>query len=171
MKKVALFLIMFAAGLSLIFYALYKADLIRMANNQPVIFSTWGYDYADIDLEGEITDDEVVYARIEDETLTSRGVVVDVFNVGQNSAVFGDYYTVERKTGSRWIKLNYVTGEAPDWNDMNYIVDPENNAAFSFYWSDIYGELGPGKYRVGKLYIIDDGSNEIRNLYCEFEIK
>ena len=86
MKKLAIFLICLAAGLCAVFGLLYKADLARMANNEPVIFSTWGYNYADTD-EDTSADNEVhdlLYMEADENTITSRGINMSIVNNSVN---------------------------------------------------------------------------------------
>ena len=173
MKKLAIFLICLAAGLCAVFGLLYKADLARMANNEPVIFSTWGYNYADTD-EDTSADNEVhdlLYMEAEENTITSRGINMSIVNNSVNDVAFGDYYSIEKLNGGMWKKLNYITAETPDWNDMTYVIETGSRADFNFYWADMYGELEPGEYRMVKLYIDSSNSAEINYLYGYFTIK
>ena len=48
MKKAAIFLMAFSAALCLVIYMLYKEDMSRMENGEPVLFSSWGYEYAPV---------------------------------------------------------------------------------------------------------------------------
>lgn len=46
MKKSTLKIIILIFLIIIMFIIMYKIDMYKMKNNQPVIFSTWGYDYA-----------------------------------------------------------------------------------------------------------------------------
>lgn len=78
MKKIALVTFLIIISLIVIFVLLYIIDMHRMENNLPVLFSTWGYDYAppeilgkvvsiqDTTLDGSITCDTVLEKIFED---------------------------------------------------------------------------------------------------------
>ncbi len=169
MKKLAIFLICFAAVICAVFSGLYRVDLARMANNQPVIFSTWGYDYAVPDVSEESVYDPVCIIPVEG-TVTSRGMVIDIVNNSDNLVYFGDYFSIERKLEGSWKKLNYISPDMPDWNDVTYVVEQGGTASFSYYWADMYGELEPGDYRIVKLYFDDTAASEIMYLYSGFTV-
>lgn len=173
MKKLAIFLICFFVGICLVFSMIYKADLARMANNEPVIFSTWGFDYADeTETESrEVNTNDPVYIVPVEGTITSRGMVIDIVNNSDDTVYFGDYFAIEKRKGDSWKKLNYITSGSPDWNDVTYIIEPGGTVSFSYYWADMYGELEEGDYRIVKLYFDDTEASEIMYLYGGFRIK
>ena len=96
---------------------------------------------------------------------------MSIVNNSVNDVAFGDYYSIEKLNGGMWKKLNYITSETPDWNDMTYVIETGSRADFNFYWADMYGELEPGEYRMVKLYIDSSNSAEINYLYGYFTIK
>lgn len=170
LKKIALLLIGFAVCICAVFGFLYRADLSRMANNEPVIFSTWGYDYAKESEEFTDVTSDALYMTPVEGTVTSRGMVIDIVNNGYTQAAFGDYYSIEKRSSDKWKRLNYTTTEIPDWNDMAYVVESGDTMQLSFYWADLYGELDHGDYRLVKLYIDDSDTSEIQYLYCYFSL-
>ncbi len=46
MKKKIIIIISTALLIALVISAVFSIDMYRMKNNKPVVFSTWGYDYA-----------------------------------------------------------------------------------------------------------------------------
>ncbi len=170
MKKIALFLTCFAVGICVMFYSLYRMDLARMANNEPVIFSTWGYDYAGAETDSDANNNSLTMSPM-DGTLTSRGMVVTIVNNSDNTIYFGDYFAIEKKQGSRWNEISYVSSASPDWSDATYVIGAGSSMDFSYYWVDLYGELDKGEYRMVKLYYDNTSYSEIARFYCEFEIE
>ena len=170
MKKIAIFLMGLAVMICVVFGALYKADMQRMANNEPVLFSTWKYQYVPSEENGESNKNEPVYIEFDKDSITSRGAMINVINNGEYDIWFGDYFSLERKPGGNWKRLEYINAGEPDWSDINYVVEPMGTAGFSFYWADMYGELEKGEYRVVKLYFSDESSDKINYLYGEFKI-
>ena len=68
MKKAAIFLMAFSATLCLVIYMLYKEDMSRMENGEPVLFSCWGYEYAPV--VGDPDEEEPIMEVLEN-TITS----------------------------------------------------------------------------------------------------
>ena len=65
MKKLVVIICVIVIAITLVLSTMYVIDKNMMKNNKPVIFSTWGYDYAPPELTYEILD-------IEDKTKTGK---------------------------------------------------------------------------------------------------
>lgn len=174
MKKTAIIMIGLTMFISVIFGLLYRIDTYRMANNEPVVFSTWGTEYSPSE---EITDDVMsdniydnsVYIEIEESTVNLRGLNAKIINNTDNNIAFLDYYRVEKKIKNKW--CYYDCDLSPSWSDMLYVVEPDNFIEVSFYWQEMYGELDKGEYRIVKEYYDNaDTSNRLHYLYGEFEV-
>ncbi len=179
MKNTAIFLICLTLSVIVIFGALYKADIHRMENNKPVIFSTWGKDYSpsettDVFNNGDINVniyDNAVFFDIDVDTVNPRGLNAKIINNTDSNIAYLDYYRIEKKIGSRWCYYDYVNDLGPSWSDMTYIVEPGAVAEVSFYWSEMYGELEAGEYRIVKEYYDNaDTSNRLHYMYGEFAL-
>lgn len=170
MKKLAIFLIGLAVMICAVFGALYKIDMQRMANNEPVVFSTWKYQYVPSEENSEYSENDPLRIDITKKSVTSRGAMISVVNEDEHSIWFGDYFALDKKIGNNWRRLEYITDSEPDWSDMNYVVEPQGTLGFSVYWADMYGELGNGEYRIVKLYFSDESPDKINYLYGEFRI-
>ena len=70
-KSICLFIVIFISSILLILFVLFGIDIIRMRNNEPVFFSTWGFKYAPpINIDG-INIEKVIkeYLTQEDEKI------------------------------------------------------------------------------------------------------
>lgn len=167
MKKAAIFLMVFSAALCLFIYVLYKEDMSRMDKGEPVLFSTWGYDYTPA---VEVENDEKIYIEFDDGTVTTRGATINVVNNTESDISFGESYVIEKYQSGIWKTVARSIAEN-DWNDMLYIVEKNNMAEFRIYWADLYGELESGDYRIVKYYAVDYDLSQLYELYGYFEIK
>ena len=167
MKKAAIFLMAFSAALCLVIYMLYKEDMSRMENGEPVLFSCWGYEYAPV--VGDPDEEELIMEVLEN-TITSRGATIEITNNTGQDISFGEDYTIEKYEGGKWNNIAVIYDDN-DWNDMLYIVENGVPAEFRIYWADIYGELGSGSYRIKKVYYYDYNLSEENEIYGYFKIK
>ena len=179
MKNTAIFMICLTMCICFGFAVLYKIDMYRMENNEPVVFSTWGTEYSPEEETDEVINDKinnnindnVVYFEIEDDTVNPRGLNAKIINDTDNSIAYLDYYRIEKKIGNKWCYYDYLYDLGSSWNDMTYIIEPSAFAEVGFYWPEMYGELGIGEYRIVKEYYDNaDTSNRVHYLYGEFEL-
>lgn len=175
MKKTAIVMICLTLLISAIFGILYKIDTYRMANDEPVVFSTWGTEYSPSEETDDVMNDDIyddaAYIEIDEATVNPRGLNAKIVNNTGNSIAFLDYYRVEKKLEGQWCYYDYECDLSPSWSDMGYIIDPGNFIEVSFYWNEMYGELAQGEYRIVKEYYDNaDTSNRLHYLYGEFEL-
>lgn len=173
MKKTAILMICLTMCVCIVFGILYKADMYRMENNKPVIFSTWGRRYSPTGNENqnESIYNNTVYLEIKDNTVSPRGLNAKIINDTDSSIAYLDFYSIEKKIGEKWCYYKYISDLNPSWNDMTYIVEPGAVVDIGFYWPEIYGELDSGEYRIVKEYYDNaDTSNRVHYLYGEFEL-
>lgn len=83
----------------------------------------------------------------------------------------GEAYFLEREISGRWETVSMKTEAA--WEDVAYEIEADKTIRWKIDWSELYGELPDGKYRIGKE--IDDltaaGVYDSYTYYAEFEIK
>lgn len=156
-----------SAAICLIVFALYREDMRRMDNGEPVLFSTWGTKYVP---PGESGDDLTLRIDIPEDTVTTRGATINIVNDLDYDVMFSEYYALDRYENGMWIRLPAASGEG-DWNDMFYVVESGYTAEFRIYWADAYGEIDSGKYRIEKIYTDDYNITDVYKLYGYFEIK
>ena len=65
MKNKILISLCIAFGIAIMILIMYLVDMYMMDNNKPVIFSTWGYDYAPPEIIGNVVE-------IEDKTMENK---------------------------------------------------------------------------------------------------
>ncbi len=103
-----------------------------------------------------------VSIKIKEETITKKGATFSITDKNKIHYLFGKYYRIDKKNGDKWEYLkpisNEIIWELTAWtsiyDEYDYRVD----------WSEIYGELESGEYRLMKE--IDD-----IEIYAEFTIK
>ena len=62
-KNVILGVLIIVTIIAISLFVVYKVDMKRMENNQPILFSTWGYDYASPVEDGELGEPESFLAE------------------------------------------------------------------------------------------------------------
>lgn len=181
MKKTAIFLICLTLSIIAVFSTLYKVDMHRMEIDEPVVFSTWGAEYAPAeaadafvsgDVKSDISEDihdNIICLEIDVDTVNPRGLNAEIINNSDSKIGYLDYYRIEKKMGDEWCYFDYDNELEPYWDNMTYIIEPGEVAYVSFYWSEMYGELDNGEYRIIKEYYDNaDMSNRLHYLYGEF---
>lgn len=91
--------------------------------------------------------------RVEDDCLTSSGSQVKfVETKGYDDVIRTDEsYWIEKQTDSGWEVLPTLTDDI-SWRDANYVLSHEMYTAIATQWSDLYGALPGGMYRLGKIF-------------------
>ncbi|MBR6504441.1 MAG: hypothetical protein IKT41_01755 [Clostridia bacterium] len=111
MKKKIFIVILAVCLIGIIIFGMYVTDRIRMKNNKPVVFSTWGYQYVP-----PITDDEIIQEG------NSKDIVIIKNNKIQNEHLIDEFIekTDYTKNDSqelnilqdgKKIKITYTPGE------------------------------------------------------------
>lgn len=167
MKKAAIFLIAFSAALCFIMYMFYREDMKRTAVGEPVLFSTWGYEYAPVE---EDPNNGRLIVEVEENTITSRGATMSIENNTGHDISFGEEYSIQKYDGGNWKNITAIYNDN-DWNDMLYIVENGVPAEFRIYWAETYGELDSGSYRIKKVFFSDYDTSKTDELYGYFKIK
>ncbi len=111
---------------------------------------------------------------VEDDRLTRSGS--DIWYIQQNSGsgqiTTTDEYWLEKKTDSGWEKLPMIVEKT--WPDASYnVTKGERYNAVYVNWSELYGDLEGGEYRLGKWFTCrDDDTRQDSTLaaYSEFAI-
>ncbi len=83
----------------------------------------------------------------------------------------GEKYWIEEKVDGKWQELS--TPEKPIWQDLSYIIKMQNLTQWDIQWSDLYGTLPQGEYRIGKeIQDFRGGSDyDEKAYYAEFVIE
>ena len=80
----------------------------------------------------------------------------------------GEAYTIEKFDGRKWKEVPTKSGEPVTWIAIAYIITPDSTREQNIDFSDIYGELPPGEYRIVKS-VYDNGKSE--KYYATFTVK
>lgn len=112
-----------------------------------------------------------VYFRVDDDRLTSRGSDVSISQdeMGTGKLFTTDQYWIEKFTDGKWEILPTV--DTPKWSGEGIGI-AKGMATYGYLdWTPIYGELSPGKYRMGKTVENRGGNNsKSADFYSEFTI-
>ena len=114
-----------------------------------------------------------IYFRVDDDRLSARGS--DVY-FAQDEVGFGtisttDKYWLEKKAGDKWEMVPTVT--TPQWTGDGSGVAKSSSTYGYLDWSELYGELEAGCYRMGKTFRCYDREanySKEQAFYSEFEI-
>lgn len=91
--------------------------------------------------------------RVEDDCLTSSGSQVMFAQAqGYDDVIRTDeYYWIEKQADSGWEVLPTLTDDI-SWREANYVLSHGMYTVVSTPWSDLYGALPGGMYRLGKIF-------------------
>ena len=123
-------------------------------------------DQAEIDRWG-------IHFRVDDDRLTSRGADVSFSqdHMGFGTVSTTDKYFLERKVEGVWQEVPLIA--EPLWANESLGV-AMGTATFGYLdWTDLYGPLEPGDYRMGKVFTCYDREtdyNKAHTFYSEFSI-
>lgn len=140
MKKKIFIIMITILTIIIIFIAMYAIDMNRMRINEPIVFSTWGYNYVPPISEDEILQQEEI----------SKDVVIIKNNKVQNEHLIDEFIE----------KTDYTKNESQELN----IVQDNNNIKITYtpgQYAKIY-EQSTGEEVVSFNLPLDDGSFESR---------
>ena len=83
----------------------------------------------------------------------------------------GEMYTIEKYSGS-WQALSYLNNTEPQWYMLAYKIPLNEKYEMDIDYSNIYGTLEAGKYRIVKSVTEtdSDGNRTEKTYYAEFTI-
>ena len=139
MKKKIFIVILAVCLIGIIIFGMYVTDRIRMKNNKPVVFSTWGYQYVPPISEDEIPQEEI-----------SKDVVIIKNNKIQNEYLIDEFIE----------KTDYTKNESQELN----IMQDDKNIKITYtpgQYANIYKQGTEGEV-VSFNLPLDDGSFESR---------
>ncbi len=110
---------------------------------------------------------------IDTDSITREGLTLKVYRKALlGDWIFGEDFTVEQKTDAGWEPVPVLD---PDMNyafiSIGYELFPGLWKTMQIDWSYLYGELPPGRYRIGKSTTRYTGSvSSPVTAWAEFEI-
>ena len=58
----------------------------------------------------------------------------------------GEYFSIEKKNGNQWEELD--AKDDVEFKDIGIVIPQEDGVSHEYDWTDLYGELKPGDYRI-----------------------
>ncbi len=103
---------------------------------------------------------------IKDNTLTKAGATIIISDISEQENTYGEWFRIDKKTNGFWEELrpindNYV------FKDIAFKIGENHQLEMNTDWSELYGELEPGEYRLVK----DFYNNSHIYLAVEFTIE
>ena len=106
------------------------------------------------------------------------GVILNFHQAGgepTGTLQYGSYYWLEREEeGGGWVKVPVVLDLSENWywTQESYLIPMNAQTSEEVDWSGLYGELSPGRYRIGKEVMDFRGGSDydILNYYAEFSV-
>lgn len=95
----------------------------------------------------KITEVKNVTADIFDITLTSATIIIKDTNI--KPYIYGKWYKIEKEENGKWYQVKTIAKNYY-FNEIGYEVDENNEVKFIIDWTDYYGELEDGSYRIIK---------------------
>ncbi|MBQ3504817.1 MAG: hypothetical protein IJA75_08960 [Oscillospiraceae bacterium] len=114
-----------------------------------------------------------VHFRVDDDLLTGKGanVYIGQSELGNGVLTTTEKYWLDRYEDNTWVALPTVN--EPQWS-ADIIGIPTGSSVYGYVdWSTIYGELEPGRYRMGKTVQRcgkEDSSSKVYTFHSEFTI-
>lgn len=108
------------------------------------------------------------YIVIKDGTLTNTSVTI-IITDNISSHTYGEWFRIDEKVNGKWEEVSRLI-DNDNWHLIGYTIDKNGKIELDEDWSNLYGELKPGKYRIVKSYITKN-SNIKNYVYMEFAIE
>lgn len=104
-------------------------------------------------------------------TVTPKGLTVQIKGTKQTDGIFGDAYRLEVYQDKQWYELHAIIDGRVAWNAIGHLVFPGETRECRVDWTQVYGELSEGHYRIIKLIQMQgtDGRDQY-DLTAEFTI-
>lgn len=119
--------------------------------------NTINYNYVN---NGHIIDYNQVSLSIKPNTLSRYGATLVITDTSENKNSFNKWYRIDKKENTEWIELETLNSNVNIYEENSFFTDSNGILEFKMDWSNLYGELKNGIYRIVKE----------NNLTVEFEI-
>ncbi len=124
--------------------------------------------------EFEIVDSWGVTLSVKNVTPESLTIICEQ-NGGSDATelLTGSFYTIQQFVGGDWVDIDYLPHEYDiAWTAEGWIIPVNSKVEWDMNWAWLYGQLAPGKYRIGKevMYFRGTGDYDKKMFYAEFEI-
>lgn len=127
---------------------LQMSDGILGKVGKPIILK-YSYDFGNVKVE-EFTEPEDVVIEVIEDTITTTGAdIIIKSNNPLRKYGWDEVYYLEVKKSNVWTEVERVN-ETTIISSISKFLDDENQLKDSIYWSNRYGELEEGTYRISK---------------------
>lgn len=151
-------------------YIGYRIDIIKRAGKITkttiTIFNNKLFERDSLDKSTETNRTlENVKIEIIKSSITKNGATIIITDNNEISYIWNNSYRIEQKTNTNWKELELKKDII---NEIDYNIDESNQIVLEIDWSQYYGQLSNGTYRIVK-NIFDE--NKYIDIYSEeFEI-
>lgn len=113
-----------------------------------------------------------VKIKIEENDVSETGTSIVVYNYSEWRIYFTEEYALQVLSGEEWVDVEPVVADY-DWNTEVTSLLMDDTGLQVCDWSELYGSLPAGTYRVSKTYSIkeDEGSKQYEMESLTFEIE
>ena len=112
----------------------------------------------------DMTDNSDIIMTVVPSTVSPTGATVEICNNVTDDVYIGNDYYIQKKVKNDWIS---VDGHMDFFMDARILM-AEQSLSITLDWSNYYGELPSGEYRIEKAVSLFNG--ESVSLFCEFSI-
>lgn len=102
-------------------------------------------------------------------TLTKTGATIIIVDINETKYEYGTSFRIDIKKNDTWEEVKKI-GDAY-FNMMAYSVDKNNKLELKHDWSNIYGKLSKGEYRIVKDVCVNKDCTEKKEFSTEFIVK
>ena len=105
--------------------------------------------YKDIE-EKELQDKySKISLSIKKDTLTKTGATIVISDISEQENTYGEWFRIDKKIDGFWEELTPVSDEY-GFEEVAYLIGKDNKLEMNTDWSELYGELEKGEYRLVK---------------------
>ena len=97
-----------------------------------------------------IFDPEKVTIEIVEGSVTRKSAVVLITDNNENKYGWDESFRLQKKENNEWKEMKTTNEKGLWFNAMGHNLDENNQLKLTFYYSDYYGELEDGTYRIVK---------------------
>lgn len=90
-----------------------------------------------------------VSLTIQEGSLTKTGATIVITDTNESPYTYGEWFRIDKKQGEEWKELKPITDQYA-FNEIAWIVGKDGTVKDTVDWSDLYGTLEKGEYRLVK---------------------
>ncbi len=104
-------------------------------------------------------------------TASAAGLTVVLENRSNSECIYSEFFALEEKINGRWYQVP-IAIDNYGFNSIGYDLAPGEQREWTADWGWLYGDLGPGEYRIVKdiLDFQGTGNYETHFLAAEFSL-